>query len=280
MRTVARIGAPATGLRVAVVALWIASIAVGVVAREIPIPEEAALLGNVAIADWFYRPADDDGFEEPRLFQVWPGDNGLRGPDYFDTLILAAPGDVIVLAPGSYTADLWVYTPNLTITTAGSSATGSGDSDATAEDPDRDPIVRASIWGTVEIDADRVLLDSIEVTGPRKQTSSGHGIEINREVARRVTIRNCRSADNDWTGIHMIGVRGQMIEVRVEDCELSGNGMDGLDAQNIDSLVITGCTVTGNGVAGLRINRYINSVLLENNIVTGNLGGNVIGSGI
>ncbi len=295
MRTTAGIGVNLNGIRAAVAAACcVVLVAVGVAGREISIPEETALRGNVAIAEWFYRPADADGFEEPRVLQVWPGDSGLREPDYFDTLILAAPGDVIVLSPGSYTADLWIYSPNITITTAGSPASGfgdsgttagspasgSGDSGITSQDPDTDQVVRASIWGTVEIDADRVTLDSIEVTGPRKLTSSGHGIEVNREVARFVSIRNCRSAGNDWTGIHMIGIRGQMIEMRVENCELAGNGMDGLDAQNIESLIITGCIVTGNAAAGLRINRYINNILLENNVVSGNREGNIIGSGI
>ena len=119
----------------------------------------------------------------------------------------------------------------------------------------------------------------------RREASGGQflgpaRIEINREVVRWVTIRDCRSVDNDWTGIHTIGVRGQMREMRVENCELSGNGMDGLDAQNVDSLIITGCTVTGNGVAGLRINRYINDMLLENNVVSGNPEGNITGSGV
>nr|MBN1857820.1 hypothetical protein [Candidatus Bipolaricaulota bacterium] len=142
MRTITRMG---------VVLLLCAVVPATVAAREILIPGGSALEGNVAIAEWFYRPADADGFEEPRVFQVWPGDNGLREPDYFDTLILAAPGDVIVLAPGSYTADLWIYSPNITITTAGSSASGSGDSGATAQDPASDQMVRASIWGTIEI---------------------------------------------------------------------------------------------------------------------------------
>jgi len=256
MRTVIRIGA---------VLLCVAAVAAGAMAREILIPEEALLQGNVAIGEWFYQ-VDREGNTIARELQVWPGNSGLREPDYFDTLIIAAPGDVISLAPGTYTADLWIYTPNLTITTI--------------QEEEDAPIVRASIWGTVEIDADRVVLDKLVVTGPRKLSSSGHGIEINREVVRWVTIHDCRSVDNDWTGIHTIGVRGQMTEMRIENCELSGNGMDGLDAQNVDSLIITGCTVTGNGVAGLRINRYINDVLLENNIVSGNPEGNITGSGM
>ena len=266
MRRDPRIGTRTCGIRIAVaVVLCLASMVVGAVAREILIPEETTMQGDVAIAEWFYR-TDVEGNTIARELQVWFREDGLREPDYFDTLILASPGDVIVLSPGSYTADLWIYSPGITITTA--------------QDPDSDEIVRASIWGTVEIDADRVVLDGIEVTGPRKHLSSGHGIVVNREVARLVTIRNCRSVDNDWTGIHMIGARGQMAEMRVENCELSGNGMDGLDAQNIDSVIITGCTVTGNGVAGLRINRYINNLVLENNIVTGNRAGDITGSGI
>ncbi len=257
MRTVMRIGVA--------LLLCAATVAAGAVAREISIPEETMLQGNVAIAEWFYQ-VDREGNTIARDLQVWPGSNGLREPDYFDTLIIAAPGDVILLAPGTYTADLWVYTPNLTITTV--------------QEEGSEQVVRASIWGTVEIDADRVVLDKLVVTGPRKLSSSGHGIEINREVVRWVTIRDCRSVDNDWTGIHTIGVRGQMREMRVENCELSGNGMDGLDAQNVDSLIITGCTVTGNGVAGLRINRYINDMLLENNVVSGNPEGNITGSGV
>jgi len=266
MRTVPRIGTGSSGVWSAVVVVCcIVFVAVGGMARDILIPEEALLQGNVAIAEWFYQ-VDRDGNTIARELQVWPGNNGLREPDYFDTLIIAAPGDVILVAPGTYTADLWIYTPNLTITTVQEEAS--------------EPVVRASIWGTVEIDADRVVLDKLVVTGPRKLTSSGHGIEINREVVRWVTIRDCRSVDNDWTGIHIIGARGQMREMRIESCEMSGNGMDGLDAQNVDSLIIIGCTVTGNGVAGLRINRYVNDVLLENNIVSGNPEGNITGSGM
>ena len=89
------------------------------------------------------------------------------------------------------------------------------------------------------------------------------------------TIRQCRLFENRWTGIHMIGVRGGIQEMRVEDCELVDNGMDGMDAKSIRHLLITGCTITGNGWGmangvGLRIGSFVQTVELEDNTIAGN----------
>ncbi len=233
-------------------------------AAVIHIPADIAIHGNVLIAEQFYKTVTVNGREEqvPLPYRVWPGPVGMKDADYFDVHVKAHPGDVIMLAAGKYKCDIWVYTPGVTITT-----------DPTATS-------MADIWGTVEIDADNVTLDGIAVTGPRKNDSSGHGIELNREHINTVTIRNCRSADNDWTGIHIIGARGEIDVLRVENCQLVDNGMDGMDAQSVHHLIITGCTITGNGRhfdhgVGVRIGMFVDQITMKDNIIKDNRFANV-----
>lgn len=240
-------------------------------AEVIHVPADIAIHGNVLIAEQFYKTETINGQEEqvPLPYRVWPGPMGMRNSNYFDVRLEAHPGDVIMLAAGKYRCDVWVYTPGVTITT----------------DPQTTGM--ADIWGTVEIDADDVTLDGIAVTGPRKTDrglSSGHGIELNREVINKITIRNCRSADNDWTGIHIIGPRGEIDKLRVENCQLVNNGMDGMDAQSVHHLIITGCTITGNGRhfdhgVGVRIGSFVDQVTMKNNVIENNRFANVYRKG-
>lgn len=218
--------------------------------KEILIPQEAILSGNVVIAEWFYTEGKD-GEPVPREFQAWPGKGGLRSADWFDVRTEVDRGDVLVLAPGLYKADVWIFTPGLTVTT----------------DPDTDKI--AEIWGTVEIDADNVTLDRIAVTGPQKGFSSGHGIEVNRELIDRVTIRNCRIERNEWMGIHVIGVRGEINELRVENCHVINNGSFGIEAQSVAKLIITGCTISGNS-EGVHVGSNVEQVEMRDNTIFGN----------
>jgi len=236
---------------------------VGVVTlgKEIRIPVDSPLSGQVVVAEWFYQNVGRDGLV-PRQFEAWPGEVVVRSSDDFSVRIEAHPGDVIVLSAGQYVADLFVFTSNLTITT-----------DPTAE-------TRAQIWGTVEIDADGVVLERIAVVGPRKDASSGHGIEINRLFVRSILIRDVRVEDKDWTGIHIIGPRGEIDWLRVENCELVHNGLDGMDAQSVAHLVITGCTITDNGRSnqngvGVRIGSNVGSVVMTNNSIERNRLANV-----
>ncbi|UCF09665.1 MAG: right-handed parallel beta-helix repeat-containing protein [Candidatus Bipolaricaulota bacterium] len=224
--------------------------AVPAVGREIHLPEEAALAGMVIIADWFYQEVEEDVFI-PREFEILQG--VTRDADWASVQVLAAPGDVIVLAPGDYFADVWVFAPAVTVMTAPEAET------------------RATIHGSLEIDADRVVLERIAVVD-----SDAHGIEINRELARFVTLRGCRSANNAWVGIHLIGPRGTIVEYRIEDCEVVGNGQDGIDVRNTTRLIITGCTITDNGKAGVFIESYVEHVDLEENLFANNAGGDVV----
>jgi hypothetical protein len=235
-------------------------------AREIRLPAEGALAGNVVIAEWFYKTEHVKGKDvtTPRTFQLWPQKNGAKASDWLDGRIEAQPGDVIVLSPGSYSAQLWVFTPGVTITT-----------DPSSQD-------RAAIQGTLEVDADRVTIDRIAVVGPHTVGTSpgGHGIELNRTFLDWVTIRNCRIAGNPWTGIHIVGDEGEMVEIRVEFCEIAGNGTDGMDCRFAARLVLTGCTITGNGTSndagvGLRLERGIGQVTLEKTTISGNRNGDV-----
>jgi len=224
-------------------------------AETIYLPSEVTLSGTILVAESFYETVED--VLVPLQFQAWPGSHGMRDADWFDVRIEAHPGDLIVLTPGLYKVDLWVFTPQITITT----------------EPNTEEI--AEIWGTVEIDADKVTLDRIAVTGPRKQNSSGHGIEVNREVIDRITIRNCHIEENEWTGIHIIGPRGEISELLVEDCRLIANGMDGMDAQSVENLIITGCTITDNGWnldqgVGVRIGSYVENIKMHDNLIAGN----------
>jgi len=224
-------------------------------AREIRVPQEVQLGGSVLIAEQFGEYINDEWV--PIEFPAWPGERGLRPSSWFNVLIEAHPGDVLILAPGAYQAQLWIFAPQITIMT----------------DPEYAEL--AVIQGTIEIDADRVLLERIGVTNSALPGDSGHGIEINRNRVDYITIRQCRSYGNRWTGIHMIGVSGRIIEMRVEDCELVDNGMDGMDANWMNSLIVTGCTITGNGWdlangVGIRIGSNVQMVELESNIVANN----------
>ncbi|MCK4356881.1 right-handed parallel beta-helix repeat-containing protein, partial [Candidatus Bipolaricaulota bacterium] len=122
---------------------------------------------------------------------------------------------------------------------------------------------------TVEIDADGIILNRIAVTGPRKHYSSGHGIEVNREVVDRITIRNCLVEDNEWMGIHVIGPRGEIREFRVENCEVLNNGSFGIEAQGVENLIITGCTIAENHDNG-DIGSNVSNVEMSDNVIYGN----------
>ena len=224
-------------------------------AREIRIPLESQLFGNVLIAEQFGEYSDGDWI--PAEFPAWPQESGLRPSSWFNVLIEAHPGDVLTLAPGAYEAQLWIFTPQITIMT----------------DPESAEL--AAIQGTIEIDADRVTLERIGVTNSPLSGTSGHGIEVNSDLLDYVTIRQCRSHGNRWTGIHMIGIRGTIVEMRVENCELIDNGMDGMDAKSVDQLIITGCTVTGNGWdlsngVGVRIASWVLQVEMHDNVIEDN----------
>ena len=232
--------------------------------EEIHLPDSTPLSGTVLIAESFYEQVKGEDDPVPLQFEAWP--RKMKPSDWFNVCIEAHPGDVIVLSPGQYKADLWVFAPGITITT----------------EPDAEEM--AEIWGTVEIDADGIILDRITVTGPRKNSSSGHGIEVNRGAVDRITIRNCRSADNEWTGIHIIGAHGTIAELRVENCELKRNGMDGMDARYVVNLIITGCTITDNGWdfadgVGVRIERYVEHVEMHDNVISGNRSADVYQKG-
>lgn len=130
---------------------------------------------------------------------------------------------------------------------------------------------RAIIHGQFEIDADRVVVERIAVVD-----SDAHGIEVNREVVRFVTLRDCRSENNAWVGIHLIGATGTIIEYRIENCEVIGNGHDGIDARYTQRLIITGCTITGNGKSGVFIESWVDHVELVDNVMSDNANGNVV----
>jgi len=237
------------------------ALGIGVLGRQILVPSQATLSGNVVIAEWFYTKGDQ-GTLIPREFQTWPDEVAVMSADDYDIRIEAHPGDVLVLSPGQYKADLFVFTPNLRITTDPKSTSA------------------ASIWGTVEIDADGVVLDHLAVVGPRKGYSSGHGIEVNRVFVRTITIENCHVEGKEWTGIHIIGPTGDMREMRVENCELIHNGLDGMDAQQVARLVITGCTITDNGWnydhgVGVRIGYGVTTVEMTGNVIERNRYANV-----
>jgi len=246
--------------RCSVVILSVVLIAVlvsaGAFARTIRIPAEATLSGTVLIAESFFQTVKSQDQPVPIEFEAWQG-GVMRPSTWFDVRIEAHPGDVLVLSPGQYKADLWVFTPGITITT------------------DPDAATRADIWGTVEIDADGVLLDRIAVTGPRKNSSSGHGVELNRGPISTVTIRDCVMKDNEWTGIHIIGNRGTIQELRVENCTLEHNGMDGMDDQSTVHLIVTGCTIINNGWnfdhgVGVRLGFGVERATLTDNVISGN----------
>ncbi len=168
-----------------------------------------------------------------------------------------APSELLTLAPGDYEAQLWIFTPRVTLRT----------------DPANPDL--AVIRGTIEVDADGVVLDRVAVTASSVAGTSGHGIEVNRVFVRTITIRDCSSSQNPWTGIHIVGATGAIDEMRVERCTLKDNGMDGMDSTSVRRLVVIGCTVTGNGWGlatgvGMRISRFVESVELVDNIVADN----------
>ncbi len=242
--------------RISLMAFALVSVLVGIAeAREIRLPDEALVQGKVLIAEASARVIRGDLV--PIDFPVWPGDFGLRPSTWFSVCIEAHPGDVLVLAPGEYDAEIWIFTPGVTVCT----------------DPAASELV--VIRGTIEVDADRVLLERLSVTASLHPTTSGHGIEVNRVYVRSITIRDCSSSDNQWTGIHIIGAKGAIEELRVERCTLRNNGMDGMDSISVRHLVVIGCTITGNGRnlstgVGIRVGRFVESLELVDNIVTDN----------
>ena len=220
-----------------------------VLGAQIHLPAAAPLSGTVLIAESFYETVGDE--QVPLPIAVWQGANGGRDTSWFDTRIEAHPGDVIVIDPGQYKVDIWILTPRVTLTT----------------DPSTDGI--ADIWGTVEVDADGVILDHIAVTGPRKNMSSGHGIEVNRELLDTITIRNCLVEGNEWMGIHVIGPRGTISEMRIENCVVRDNKSFGIECQGTENLIVTGCTITGNK-QGIHVGSNVHHTDFRNNTVTGN----------
>ena len=217
---------------------------------EIHLPAAAPLSGTILIAESFYKTVN--GEQVPLPIAVWQGTNGERDTSWFGTRIEAHPGDVIVINPGQYKADIWILPPGITITT--------------------DPGVKgiADIWGGVEVDADNVTLDHIAVTGPRKENMlSGHGIEVNRELLNTITIKNCLVEGNDWMGIHIIGPRGDIQTMRIENCVVKNNGSFGIECQGTENLIVTGCTITGNK-QGIHVGSNVHHTDFENNTVIGN----------
>jgi len=245
---------------VLLLAVAVAAVAGSAGARDIRLPEEALLRGNVLIAEAFTRTVGDEVV--PIEYPAWPGSKGMKPSTWFAVRIEAHPGDVIVLAPGDYDAEIWIFTPNLTVRT----------------DPEATSL--AVIRGTIEVDADRVTLERLAVTASADPTTSGHGIEVNRNRVRSIVIRDCSSSGNQWTGIHTIGASGMIDEMRVERCILQNNGMDGMDSTSVRRLVVIGCTITGNGWGlatgvGIRIGHSVGDVQLLDNVVADNRYANV-----
>jgi len=235
-----------------VVGVILLSTAASAWAREIHLPAEAAVAGNVIIADWFYEQVDRDTVV-PRTFEVYQGVAKDADAAFFDAKVVAQPGDIIVLAPGDYVANLWVFTEGVLVKTADGAET------------------LATLHGSLEIDADRVTLERVAVVD-----SEAHGIEINRELVRYVTIRGCRSENNAWIGIHLIGPRGTIAEYRIEDCQVIGNGQHGIDVRDTIRFVVIGCTIVGNGKAGVYIESYVDHVDLQDNSMSDNADGDVV----
>jgi len=246
--------------KLALAMLLIGSVAGWGFARTIHLPAEAPIAGTVLIAESFTEKVGREIV--PREFPAWPGSHGIRPATWFNVTIEAHPGDVIVLAPGAYEAEIWIFTPRVTVMT----------------DPDADEL--AWVHGTIEVDADRVLLERLGVTNAADPTTSGHGIEVNRQFVDYATIRGCRLEGNRWTGIHMIGATGTIQELRIEDCRMIGNGMDGMDSTSTVRLIVTGCTITDNGWAlatgvGIRIGSNVEHVELTDNVIENNRFANV-----
>ncbi len=226
------------------------------VGREIRIPDDIPVVGTVLIAEEFVGITAEEE-EVPLEFPVWPGDRGLRPATWFTTRVEAHPGDVLTLAPGSYDIEIWIFTDGVTLRT----------------DPKAGDL--AWIRGTVEIDADGVLIERIGVTDSNDSSGSGHGFEVDRGRVNSLTLRACRAEGNRWTGIHIMGATGVIDELRVENCWLIDNGMDGMDASTMKRLVVYGCTITGNGWdqangVGVRIGHGVEQVEMWDNVIEGN----------
>ena len=238
----------------------VAAVAGSVGARDIRLPEEAPVRGNVLIAEAFTRTVGDEVV--PIEYPAWPGSRGMKPATWFAVRIEAHRGDVVILAPGDYDAEIWIFTPNLIVRT----------------DPGATSL--AVIRGTIEVDADGVTLERLADTASADPTTRGHGIEVNRNRVRSIVIRDCSSSGNQWTGIHTIGASGTSDEMRVERCMLQNNGMDGMDATSVRRLVVIGCTITGNGWGlatgvGIRIGHSVGDVQLLDNVVADNRYANV-----
>jgi len=207
--------------------------------------------GRVIIAPEFYRETRDGTV--PLEFPAYPGDSGIKSADWFDARITAHPGDTILLEGGVYDMALWIFTPDVRIVTAPGSER------------------RAAIQGTLEIDADNVVIEGIDVIGPHahRYHSGGHGIEINRVFVNRILIKDCRIERNDWMGIHVIGARGEIEEIRVVDCIVADNGSFGVEAQSVRRLIIENCTITGNR-EGVHAGSQVGELIILDSRISGN----------
>ena len=218
------------------IGLILCLVVVGGLCREIRVPRETPLCGTVCIAEWFYKAVPGEAEPLHRQFQIYLNPPIFHDADRFTVRIKAQPGDEIVLAPGLYRCDIWIFTPQVTIRTAS----------------DTDEVAR--IFGGIEVDADGVTLDRIAITG-RNEGRSGHAIELNNSIIRKVTIRNCLLTENEWYGIRMIAPHGEIDLMQVKDCQILKNGGIGIEGSHVKHLLISGCTISDNALAGILIGR-------------------------
>lgn len=211
----------------------------------------SGVAGRVIIAPEFYRETSEGPVALE--FPAYPGAGGVKPADWFDARITAHPGDTILLEARTYDMALWVFTPDVRITTA----------------PEAEG--RAAIQGTLEIDADGVVIDGIDVIGPHahRYHSGGHGIEINRRYVRNVLIQDCRIERNDWMGVHVIGTGGTIETITIVNCLIADNGSYGVEAQSVSRLVIVGCTITGNN-EGVHAGSQVGELVISDSQVHGN----------
>jgi len=197
----------------------------------------------------------------------------LRVPSEYATIQeaidAARSGDVILIAPGTYTGDVTIRDK--------SGITLKGDVEISI--PEGVPCYEA-IQETVSsvvlngtlyiIDSDNIVVEALTVTGP------GVGVYIQGRTidpAETVTIRYCNLVRNARSGVRAVGTYR---DLNISCSNISYNGWDGIYLADWG----TGITIENNAInyngqttprgVGIRVGGYVKDLAIRGNVIQGN----------
>ncbi len=168
----------------------------------------------------------------------------IRVPEDYSTISAAvssaAPGDTILIEPGTYEENVEIIVPRISIqSTDGAEVT--------------------VIKGEFKILTDGVTISGFTITSP------GNGIVI--ENASNVTITSNTISGNHEDGILLTG---DCSDILIEDNQISDNWDAGIDLLSSgNNYTIRGNNISGNWI-GIRIGEDAGGVLIEENVIENN----------